>query len=61
MNTTIALNFIRSAKAPQIKRRRDDEEHALEEHVGHHGNGQAGAQCELRGPAIGPDGVDALA
>ena len=33
MNTTIVLNFIRSANAPQISAGRDDEEHPLEEHV----------------------------
>ena len=31
-------------KGPADQRRRDDEEHALEEHVGQHGDRQAGIQ-----------------
>ena len=50
---------MRSANAPQISTRRDDEEHALEQHVRHHGNGQAGIERHV-GAVAGPYRVDAV-
>ena len=35
-------------KRPADQGRRDDEEHALEQHVGHHGNRQSGEQRPVR-------------